>query len=176
VDLEPFRKAYGRVAVEHREWPVDAEEFARFAARGAEPVGAAALVWDRAGKVLLVREQSASGKGGAWATPGGFAEPGESPEACVRREAREEAGVDLRITGLTKVIVCHVADGGRVLPFTFFQFEAEHAGGTPRSGEGIADVAWFDRLPDDMHFREDYADVWRRRRPARPDSNGAGQL
>jgi len=176
VDLEPFRKTYGHVVVEHRDWPVDAEEFARFAAKGAEPAGAAALVWDRAGNVLLVREKSAAGKGGAWATPGGFAEPGESPEACVRREAREEAGVEVRITGLTKVIVCHVANGGRGLPFTFFQFEAEHAGGTPRPGEGIADVAWFDRLPDDMHFREDYADVWRRRRPARPDSHGAGQL
>lgn len=171
MDLGPFRKRYGRVSVEQRDWPVDVEEFARFAARGPEPVGAAALVWDRRARILLVREKSVAGKEGAWATPGGFAEPGESPEACVRREAREEAGVDVRITGLTKVVVCLAAHGGRTIPFTFFQFEAEHAGGTPRRGEGIAEVAWFDDLPEGMHFREDYVEVWRR-----GASKGAGQL
>ena len=172
MDLEPFRKAYGHVAVERRDWPVDAEEFARFAARGPEPVGAAALLWDRQGRILLVRETSAAGKRGAWATPGGFAEPGESPEDCVRREAREEAGVDVRITGLTKVIVCLAANGGRVLPFTFFQFEAEHSGGTPRPGASISEVAWFDDLPEGMHFRADYVEAWRRRTAAK----GAGVL
>ena len=165
MDLEPYRRKYGRFPIERRDWPVDADEFARFVARGREPVGAAALVWDREGRILLVREASSAGKEGAWATPGGFAEREESPEACVLREAREEAGVAIRITGLTKVVLCGVTDGGQILPFTFFQFEAEWEAGKPRRGNGIAAVAWFDHLPDGLHFRADYVDPWLRRRP-----------
>jgi len=166
VDLGPHREKYGNFPVERRDWPVDATEYRRFAARGPEPMGAAALIWNEARQVLLVREEPRSGRTGRWATPGGMAEAGETPEACARRETREEAGVDVWITGLTKVIVCHVASEGRVLQFTFFQFEAEWRGGAPRRGPGIAAVAWFDRLPEDLHFRADYVEAWGLRRPS----------
>ncbi len=166
MDLAPFRRTYGRFPVERRDWPVSAEEFARFAARGREPVGAAALIWNDRREILLVRERSAEGKEAAWATPGGFAEKGETPEACVHREALEEAGANVRIAGLTKVVICYVSSGDRVLPFTFFQFEAQHLAGTARAGREIAEAAWFDRLPDDLHFRADYVEVWRRGRPS----------
>jgi len=144
---------------------VDVGEFAAFAKRGLEPVGAATLLWGREGRILLVREKSSAGKEAAWATPGGFADAGEGPEACAVREAREEAGVDIRLTGLTKVIVCHVTHGARALDFTFFQFEGTIARGTPRPGAGIDAIAWFDRLPDAMHFRRDYREAWMRGRP-----------
>jgi len=163
VDLAPFRRTYGAFPVEDRDWPVGAEAFARFASYGPEPIGAAILLWSSDGRILLVRERAKAGKQGSWATPGGFGEAGETPEACARRETAEEAGVDARITGLTKVVVCHVAHGDLRLDYTFFQFEGEHAGGTPRPGPGIAEVRRFDRLPKDMHFRADYVEPWRRR-------------
>lgn len=166
MDLGPYRQKYGKVPVERRDWLVDAAEYRRFAAKGPEPMGAAALIWNDRREILLVREEPRSGRTGRWATPGGMAEPGETPEACVRRETREEAGVDVWVTGLTKVIVCYVAHEDRVLPFTFFQFEGEWKRGTPRRSPGIAEVAWFDRLPDDLHFRADYVEAWRRRRPS----------
>ena len=124
------------------------------------------MIWGKDRSILLVREASRRGKLGGWSTPGGFAEPREPPEGCVRRETKEEAGVDVRITALTKVILCFVAHGDRELPYAFFQFEGQHAGGAPRPGDGIAEVAWFDRLPDDLHFRADYVEPWRRGRPA----------
>jgi ADP-ribose pyrophosphatase YjhB (NUDIX family) len=161
VDLAPFRKRYGRFPLEHRDWPVDAGEFAAFAKRGRDPSGAAALVWNKDRSILLVRERSAL----RWATPGGFAERGETPEECVLREVQEEAGVEVRITGLTKVVVCHVAVGGQELAYTFFQFEADHVRGRPQPGAEIGEAAWFDRLPDDLHFRADYVEVWLRGRP-----------
>lgn len=163
MDLAPLRRTYGAFPVEDRDWPVDAEAFARFARRGPAPFGAAILLWGTGDRVLLVRERSKAGKQGSWATPGGFGETGETPEGCARREAAEEAGVEVRITGLTKVVVCRVAHEGQRIDYTFFQFEGEHAGGTPLPGPGVVEVAWFDRLPKDMHFREDYVEPWRRR-------------
>lgn len=164
MDLASYRATYGRFPVERRDWDVDPEEFDRFAARGLEPLGAATLVWDGRRRILLVREAGGGRKEARWATPGGFAEPGESPESCAVREAGEEAGVDVRITGLTKVVVCRVTDGRRELLFTFFQFEGESSGGEPAPGPGVAEVAWLDDLPDDLHFRNDYVDVWQRGR------------
>jgi 8-oxo-dGTP pyrophosphatase MutT (NUDIX family) len=166
VDLAPYRQKYGNFPVERRDWPVDAAEYRRFVAKGPEPMGAAALIWNERREILLVREEPRSGRPGRLATPGGMAEAGETPEACVRRETREEAGVDVWVTALTKVIVCLVANEDRLLPFTFFQFEGESSGGKPRKGPGVAMAAWFDRLPEDLHFRPDYVDAWKRRRPS----------
>ena len=166
MDLGAVRKQHAAVPVEHRDWPVNAAEFRRFAERGRNPIGAAILVWGADHRILLVRERSKAGKQGWWATPGGFAEPGESPEACAVREAREEAGVDVRITGLSKVILCHVVHGERGVDYAFFQFEGQRVAGRLRPGAGIAEVAWFDSLPEDLHFRADYVDVWRRGRPS----------
>lgn len=54
-----------------------------------------ALVVDRSQRVLLLRfENPASGEVW-WITPGGGVEPGESEEAALRRELREECGIEL---------------------------------------------------------------------------------
>lgn len=47
---------------------------------------------DDAGRVLLVRFVGLPG-GDLWATPGGGIEPGESLEAAIKRELREEVGL-----------------------------------------------------------------------------------
>ena len=56
-------------------------------------VGVGAIVV-RQGKVLLGRRVNAHGEG-TWAPPGGHLEFGESPEACARREVREETGLEI---------------------------------------------------------------------------------
>lgn len=50
-----------------------------------------AVVLDDLDRILLVRFQLADG--GLWATPGGGVEPGETPEATIRRELHEEVGL-----------------------------------------------------------------------------------
>jgi mutator protein MutT len=58
---------------------------------------AIALVW-RTDKVLVTqRKADAEHLPGLWEFPGGKCEEGESPEACVVREVREETGLTVRI-------------------------------------------------------------------------------
>ena len=51
--------------------------------------GADALVRDARGRVLLVRRAD----DGRWAMPGGWVDPGETPERAVVREVAEETGL-----------------------------------------------------------------------------------
>ena len=51
--------------------------------------GADALVRDVRGRVLLVRRAD----DGRWAMPGGWVDPGETPEQAVVREVAEETGL-----------------------------------------------------------------------------------
>jgi ADP-ribose pyrophosphatase YjhB (NUDIX family) len=53
-------------------------------------VGAAGLVVDRDGRVLLVRQSYATRR---WTLPGGGVKKGETLADCARRELREEVGV-----------------------------------------------------------------------------------
>ena len=50
-------------------------------------------------RVFLARRSPEAGHGGLWELPGGKLEAGESPEAAVAREIREELGVGLEIVG-----------------------------------------------------------------------------
>ncbi len=56
-------------------------------------VAAVALI-DRDGRVLLARRPEGRSMAGLWEFPGGKVEPGESPEAALIRELREELGID----------------------------------------------------------------------------------
>jgi 8-oxo-dGTP diphosphatase len=64
-------------------------------------VVAAALVDDLAapGALLAARRRSPVSLAGRWEFPGGKVEPGESPEAALHREIREELGVAVELGG-----------------------------------------------------------------------------
>ena len=70
--------------------------------RWLEPVPRAAvraLVVDASERVLLMRFENPVSREAWWATPGGGVEPGESEELTLRRELREECGLDLVAPG-----------------------------------------------------------------------------
>jgi ADP-ribose pyrophosphatase YjhB (NUDIX family) len=57
------------------------------------------VVFDEAGRLLLVREAS----DGLWTLPGGWADVNESPATATVREVREESGFETRATRLLAV-------------------------------------------------------------------------
>jgi 8-oxo-dGTP diphosphatase len=70
------------------------------AATAAEPVPplvlvAAVVLVDADGRVLLAQRPEGKSMAGLWEFPGGKVDPGETPEAALIRELREELGVDV---------------------------------------------------------------------------------
>jgi len=65
---------------------------------GNKPSVVAALI-ERDGKVLIAKRRKGQRLGGRWEFPGGKREPGETPEECLRRELREEFGVEAHVQG-----------------------------------------------------------------------------
>ena len=69
------------------------------------PIEVAAALIFRQGKLLITQRHAHVHLGGLWEFPGGKREPGESWEACVIREIREELGVDMIVDSLFETIV-----------------------------------------------------------------------
>ena len=63
---------------------------------------AAALTTTRDGRIILLRRGFQPGKG-LWTVPGGFVDLGESVEQAAVREAMEELGIQVTLTGLLGV-------------------------------------------------------------------------
>src|SRR5690606_18640378 len=65
-------------------------------------VGVAAVIFNEAGDVLLV-ERGRPPSQGLWGLPGGLLDLGEALIEGVRREVREECGVEIMVGGLADV-------------------------------------------------------------------------
>jgi len=56
-----------------------------------------AAILTQAGRVLIARRKPGASQAGMWEFPGGKVRPGESSEACLKREIREELGLDIAV-------------------------------------------------------------------------------
>ena len=102
------------------------------------PEVAVGAVCVRDGRLLVVRR----GRGvavGRWSLPGGRVEPGETLTAAVRRELREETGLDVAVGPL-----CGIAERiGDRAHFVILDYWVT-ASGNASAGDDAADVAWVD--------------------------------
>ncbi len=104
-------------------------------------VGAVILEADR---VLLVKRGKPP-RDKEWSLPGGAQDVGETVDACLRREVREETNLEVSIRALIDVIDgIFTDDSGRVqYHYTMIDYLAERRSGEPEAGDDVSDVAWF---------------------------------
>ena len=116
----------------------------RWGVRLVEPrftVTAGAVVTDEEGRVLLLEHRFRAGTG--WGIPGGFLEKGEQPEEALRRELREEVGLELE-----RAEIIFVRTLGKVGQIEII-FHARARGKVESQSDEIKSADWFtlDRLP-----------------------------
>lgn len=104
----------------------------------------AALLTDGGGKLLLVLRRNPP-SAGTWSLPGGKQELGETLEEALRREVREETGLDISAPELLTVQDMIVRDGeGRIqYHYVIAYYRATVTGGKLAAGDDVADVRWY---------------------------------
>src|SRR4029079_6565926 len=106
--------------------------------------GAAVLIADERGRVLLIHEDYGRHR---WGLPGGRHEPGESIEETAIREAKEETNLDVELGELIGEYMIVSASGQDMLDVS--DVIATLTGGELAPNEGdIAEGGWFD--PNDL--------------------------
>jgi ADP-ribose pyrophosphatase YjhB (NUDIX family) len=110
-------------------------------------VTAGAVVRDERGRVLLLKHVLRKGSG--WGVPGGFLKSGEQPEDAIRRELREETGLELDAVELAFV---RTLGGVRQVEIIFRATMRSEALARVEKGFEIDRAEWFevDSLPDSV--------------------------
>jgi len=121
---------------------------------------AASLILDPAGRALLVQQNYG---GRRWSAPGGVVDPGETPMQTAQREALEEVGVEIRITG---VVGLYLLQGGGWPDILSHIFQAEIVQGIAHvvDPKEIAAVEWCRPTPVLLPMTHDVeaglSDLW----------------
>jgi 8-oxo-dGTP diphosphatase len=89
------------------------------------------------GRILLSQRRPDQSLPLCWEFPGGKVEPGEPPEAALRREIHEELGCEVRV-GRVFEVVFHAYER---FDLYMLVYEAEIVAGAP-SARQVAAVAW----------------------------------
>lgn len=115
----------------------------------------------RDGRLLLAR-RAHDPYAGYWDLPGGFVGAGEHPLDAIRRELREETGLEVEPREFVGVWTDTYADGE---PTLNLYWTAEAPSGDPEPADDVTEVAWFspEELPDSLAFHVgDVLEAWRK--------------
>jgi mutator protein MutT len=105
-------------------------------------VGVGAVVWDGS-RVLLVRRGKPPARD-TWSLPGGLVELGETAADAVRREVREECGIEVEVADLLGVFepVFREPDGRIRYHYVVLDYLAHCRDGELRVGDDAAEARW----------------------------------
>jgi len=128
-------------------WRLSPKSLRRWGVRLVEPrfmVTAGAIVTDERGRVLVLEHRFRAGSG--WGIPGGFLEKGEQPEEALRRELREEIGLELESA---KIAFARTLKKPRQIEIIF---HCRPRGSIGRNNAEIKSAGWFelDKLPQGL--------------------------
>ncbi|MBT9314175.1 A/G-specific adenine glycosylase [Leptothoe spongobia TAU-MAC 1115] len=96
-----------------------------------------AVIYDNSGRILIDRRKQEGLLGGLWEFPGGKIEPDETVEDCVKREIKEELGIEIVVNDRL-ITVNHAYSHFKV---TLNVFNCTHISGEPQTIE-CDEVKW----------------------------------
>ena len=97
-----------------------------------------AVIRDDKGRLLLVKRGHEPGAG-LWSLPGGRIEPGETDAEALKREMREETGLEVEPGPLLGAVRRPAGDGDVI---DIRDYAATIIGGTLKPGDDAADARW----------------------------------
>lgn len=108
-------------------------------------VGVGAVIIEQ-GRVLLV-QRAQPPQQGQWSLPGGLLEVGERLEDAVRREVREETGLEVEVLSLAGVFERVVPDGAGKTEYHYvlLDYLCRPVGGELRPASDVKAAAWVSR-------------------------------
>jgi|SRR6185503_4566967 len=112
---------------------------------------ASALIVD--GDKILLGKRLAEPEKGKWDVVGGFLNYGEHPEAAVKREVKEETGLDVKIEQLTGIFTDEYGSEKHATLNIFYLVKV--VGGAEQPGDDIGELKWFSKneIPNDLAFK-----------------------
>jgi 8-oxo-dGTP diphosphatase len=129
-----------------------------------KPTACAVVVGDD-GRVLLVRRAGEPFRG-YWDLPGGFLEEGEHPLDALRRELREETGLEVEPGEFIGVWIDRYGDAEDAHATLNLYWKALVLSGEPSAADDVSELRWFppDELPPPTELAFHIAEVlaaWR---------------
>jgi 8-oxo-dGTP diphosphatase len=94
------------------------------------------------GRVLLAR-RAVEPERGRWDVPGGFLEEGEHPLEGLRRELREEAGLEIEPLELLGIWTGRYGDAPDAVATLNVYWRARVVAGEPSAADDVAELRWF---------------------------------
>jgi 8-oxo-dGTP diphosphatase len=102
------------------------------------------VVVDRSGRILVVRRGRPPGVGD-WSLPGGRLEPGETTEAAIVREVREETAVHARVVCALGVVTVEREGFAYAIHEHLLVPVDGGADPAPRAGDDASEARWVNR-------------------------------
>ena len=113
-------------------------------------VGVGALIFHR-GRILMA-ERGKEPLKGWWSLPGGALEVGESLDCAVRREVREETGLEIEPMGMFEIFERLMRDEAAVAEYHYvlIDYICRVTGGRLCAGDDVSRVEWV--KPEDLKW------------------------
>jgi 8-oxo-dGTP pyrophosphatase MutT (NUDIX family) len=118
-------------------------------------VGAAVVIRNAGGQVLMVQRSARQYGAGRWCFPCGYVEWGEDVREAARREAREEASIDV-VIGDPVWVETNLHQPDKPTVGIWFAATMVDPATTPVAGDDAVGVGWFDpAAPPPLAFPTD---------------------